>query len=69
MAKQLLTVEGMSCSSCVASVEENAAKIEGVQSVNVLLDQGQVDVEYDESKASLHQIKSVIQDQGYEVTV
>jgi copper chaperone len=68
MAKQLLTVKGMSCPSCVAGIEGNVSKIEGVRQAKVLFDQGKVDVEYDGDAATLNQIKSTIQDQGYEVT-
>ncbi|HQR28555.1 MAG TPA: heavy-metal-associated domain-containing protein [Nocardioides sp.] len=39
------TVTGMTCGHCVASVTEEISEIPGVESVEVVLDSGQVTVE------------------------
>jgi copper chaperone len=65
MKIQTLKVEGMSCSHCVHSIE-GALKNIGVEG-KVDLANGSVQVQYDETKASLETIKKTIEEQGYEV--
>lgn len=67
MSQVTLNVEGMSCQHCVKAVESNVGEMSGVESVKVHLDQGTVDVDYQESSVSVDQIKDVIEDQGYDV--
>lgn len=61
-----LTVEGMSCGHCVAAVEGALNKL-GVASAKVDLASKTVQIEYDEAKITLQQIKEAIEDQGYDV--
>ncbi|MEX3617887.1 cation transporter [Paenibacillus glucanolyticus] len=65
MKQVTLTVEGMSCSHCVNSVE-GALKSEGA-SGKVDLASNTVAVEYDESKISLEALKEAIEEQGYDI--
>ncbi|MEK3732291.1 MULTISPECIES: copper ion binding protein [Paenibacillus] len=65
MQQVTLTVEGMSCNHCVASVE-GALKEAGATG-KVDLAAGTVTVEYDESKLSLDSLKEAIEEQGYDV--
>lgn len=67
MTRITLHVSGMSCGHCVKAVEGNVGKLDGVSSVKVNLDNGQVDVEYDEAKVNIETIKETIDDQGYDV--
>ncbi|MFB1082965.1 MULTISPECIES: copper chaperone CopZ [Jeotgalibacillus] len=67
MSQVTLNVEGMSCQHCVKAVESNVGEMSGVDSVKVHLDQGTVDVDYQESSVTVDQIKDVIEDQGYDV--
>lgn len=62
-----LNVQGMSCGHCVKAVEGSVGKLEGVNGVNVKLDDAQVEVTFNESQVSLGQIKETIEDQGYDV--
>lgn len=62
-----LNVEGMSCGHCVNAIESNVGELSGVNEVKVHLDEGKVDISYDSSKVELNQIKSVIEDQGYDI--
>jgi copper chaperone len=64
---ETLKVQGMSCSHCVNAVESSVGELQGVSSVKVNLDQGEVTVEYDNSKTSLSEIQETIEDQGYDV--
>ena len=62
-----LNVKGMSCGHCVKAVEGSVGELEGVNQVNVKLDEAMVDVTYNESQVSLDTIKETIEEQGYDV--
>jgi copper chaperone len=67
MEQVTLQVKGMSCGHCVKAVESNVGELTGVHSVKVNLDEGKVDISFDQAAVSLDQIKEVIDDQGYDV--
>ncbi|MBX9971066.1 copper chaperone CopZ [Priestia aryabhattai] len=67
MEKVTLKVNGMSCGHCVKAIEGSVGELQGVESVNVHLKEGNVDVEFNPSEASLEKIKETIDDQGYDV--
>jgi copper chaperone len=67
MEKVTLTVKGMSCGHCVKSIEGSVGELNGVQHVEVNLNEAKVTVEFDQNKVSLESIKEAIDDQGYEV--
>ncbi|MEB4859554.1 copper chaperone CopZ [Priestia megaterium] len=67
MEKVTLSVKGMSCGHCVKSVEGSVGELNGVQHVEVNLNEAKVTVEFDQNKVSLEAIKEAIDDQGYEV--
>ena len=63
-----LSIQGMSCASCVRRIEKALVKVRGVQNASVNFATEQVAVEYDASLASLAAIKQAIGDAGYQVT-
>lgn len=67
MAKVTLNVQGMSCGHCVNSIEGSVGELNGVSKVNVHLENGSVDVEFNENEVTLDKIKETIDDQGYDV--
>ncbi|MFD2132217.1 copper chaperone CopZ [Pseudogracilibacillus auburnensis] len=67
MEQIILQVQGMSCGSCVNSIEGSVGNLNGIKSVKVNLNDGTVDVEYDPNTVSLEEIKNEIEDQGYNV--
>ncbi|MGY4688328.1 copper chaperone CopZ [Salibacterium sp. K-3] len=67
MTTETLNVKGMSCAHCVQAVEGSVGELEGVSRVQVNLDQGNVDVEYDKNVTSHEDIVEAIDDQGYDV--
>ncbi len=67
MENVTLNVEGMSCGHCVKAVEGSVGKLTGVSNVKVHLENGTVDVEYNNEEVSLDAIKETIDDQGYDV--
>lgn len=67
MANQTLNVRGMTCNHCKEAVEKSVGAVAGVNDVNVNLENGEVAVEFDDTKAAVEDIKDAIEDQGYEV--
>lgn len=65
--KATLNVKGMSCGHCVKSVEESVGKLAGVNSVQVDLGAGTVEVDFESSQVSVKDISETIEDQGYDV--
>ncbi|WP_040225232.1 copper chaperone CopZ [Bhargavaea cecembensis] len=63
----VLQVEGMSCNHCVNAVEGAVKELNGADTVKVNLDQGTVEVKYNEDLVSDQQIKDAIEEQGYDV--
>jgi copper chaperone len=62
-----LKVEGMSCGHCVKSIENSVSAISGVDKVEVQLDSGIVNVEFNKDVVVVEQITSTIEDQGYTI--
>ncbi|WP_040980561.1 MULTISPECIES: copper chaperone CopZ [Oceanobacillus] len=62
-----LNVEGMSCGSCVNSIEGSVGQLDGVESVKVHFQDGRVDVSFHTDKVKLKDITDVIEEQGYNV--
>ncbi|MFD1413234.1 copper chaperone CopZ [Oceanobacillus jeddahense] len=67
MANETIQVQGMSCQHCISSVEGAVGGLDGVDTVNVHLQEGKVDVSFDEGKVKLNDITDAIEDQGYDV--
>ncbi|MDT8860526.1 copper chaperone CopZ [Alkalihalobacillus sp. MEB130] len=67
MEQKTLKVNGMSCGHCISTIESNIGILNGVNSVKVLLSEGEVNLNYDSDVISLDQIIHEIEDQGYDV--
>ncbi len=67
MEKQVLKVEGMSCSHCENAVKTAVGALLGVESVTVDLAGETVTTVFDSGAVSLNDIKNAIEDQGYDV--
>ena len=63
-----LGVSGMTCGGCVRSVTNVLKGLEGVAKAEVSLEQQKAQVEFDPQKVKVEQLKSAIEDAGYEVT-
>ncbi|MEN6523143.1 MAG: heavy metal translocating P-type ATPase, partial [Anaerolineaceae bacterium] len=63
----ILPITGMTCANCVATIERNLNKLEGVQQSNVNLSNERATVTFDPNYLSLDQIVSKIQKAGYDV--
>lgn len=62
-----LQVQGMTCGHCKAAVTNALQALDGVSRVEVHLQEGTVDVDYDETKVSVEKLKEAIEEQGYDV--
>ncbi|MCB9098859.1 MAG: copper-translocating P-type ATPase [Anaerolineales bacterium] len=71
MAQQQITmpVLGMTCANCVATVERNVKKVEGVDEAAVNFSTEKVSISYDPAKATPQVIIDRIDRAGYEVPV
>jgi len=66
-AELVLNVNGMSCSHCEHAVKTAVGALDGVENVAVDLKGKKVTTQYDPSKVNPDQIRSAIEDQGYDV--
>ena len=68
ITEKTLRVNGMTCGSCSASVEQALKKIDGVADVKAKWEpEGTVWVKFEDKKVDLAKIKQVITDTGFEV--
>lgn len=63
----VLNVSGMTCGGCSQSVNRVLSDIQGVDSVEVNWQQGQVRVVFDETQCSVQQLETAIDDAGFDV--
>ncbi|CAF3711632.1 unnamed protein product [Rotaria sp. Silwood1] len=64
-----IQVEGMTCTSCVDSIERNLSKVEGIHSVLVALLAQRAEVKYDPEYLLPSQIAGLIKDLGFRAQV
>ncbi|WP_353892215.1 copper ion binding protein [Proteinivorax hydrogeniformans] len=67
MVKVIFSVSGMSCGHCKAAVEKALDKLDGVKTVDVNLELGEVTINYDENVVTREQLINTITDAGYSV--
>lgn len=65
MTKTTLKVTGMTCGHCVRSVSEAIGGLDGVESADVQLENGEAVVLYDESKVTPRDMVGAVRDEGY----
>ncbi|XP_059234012.1 copper-transporting ATPase 2 isoform X2 [Mustela nigripes] len=64
-----ISISGMTCQSCVKSIEGRISSLKGIVSIKVSLEQGNATVRYVPSILSLPQICRHIEDMGFEASV
>jgi len=67
MEDTTFNVPGMSCGHCKAAVEGELNRLPGVERSDANLDNGTVEVAYDEGRVGAEQLKKAIEDAGYTV--
>ena len=68
-SKCFLRVHGMTCASCVASIERHGARLEGVRTILVALMAAKAEVEYQPSHTSPARVAEAITALGFPSTV
>jgi Cu+-exporting ATPase len=64
--KKKITIDGMHCAGCAASVEKAIKRVKGVQNVSVQLTTETADIEY-EGNYPQQEIKQAVEKAGYEL--
>lgn len=67
LVEKSISIGGMHCDMCVASIEKGINQLEGVESVTASLSDSTALVVFDESKVGLDQIEQAIEQRGYNV--
>lgn len=62
----MINVEGMTCNSCVQTIEKNISKLGGVQSISVSLAAKTAQVRYSPGKVTAEQLREAIDDMGFD---
>ncbi|MGP6171422.1 heavy-metal-associated domain-containing protein [Microbacterium sp. A196] len=61
----LLRAEGFSCPSCVAKIEKQVGRVDGVENVKVHFASGRVEIDHDAAKASVEDLITAVDKAGY----
>ena len=67
MATAILNVPDISCEHCERAITGALTPVDGVQRISVDIPAKQVQVEYDQSKVSLDQMKEILEEEDYPV--
>jgi copper chaperone len=67
MTDLTLPITGMTCGGCVRSVTAVLQALPGVDSVNVTLEPGQAQLQYDAAQVTPAPIQSAIEDAGFDI--
>ncbi|XP_041440418.1 copper-transporting ATPase 2 isoform X2 [Xenopus laevis] len=65
----VVAIEGMTCQSCVQSIEGRISKVSGIVSINVCLEQNTAVVNYLQSEITQHKICAEIEDMGFDASL
>jgi len=69
LAEAQISIQGMTCSSCVTTVESALRNVPGVKSLSVALVTEVARIKYDPTKISASELSEEIEDVGFEATV
>lgn len=61
----LLRAEGFSCPSCVAKIEKQVGRLDGVENVKVHFASGRVEIDHDEAKTTVDDLIAAVGKAGY----
>ncbi|MGM8212685.1 copper chaperone CopZ [Virgibacillus sp. W0430] len=62
-----LHVKGMSCGHCVSAIKDELKQLNGISAVEVNLSDGTVDITCDDTHITIEEIRTTIEDIGYDV--
>ncbi|WP_022870912.1 heavy-metal-associated domain-containing protein [Yaniella halotolerans] len=61
----LLRAEGFSCPSCVTKIEKRVGKMQGVDNVKVHFASSRIEVDHDETRATVDDLVQAVAQAGY----
>ena len=64
---KVIIVDGMSCNHCVNAVTESLSELDGVNGVQVNLEEKEVTVQFDSEKINDQKLFETIEEIGYDV--
>ena len=67
MTDKTVSVEGMGCGHCKAAVEGELNKLFGVASSDASVEEGTVEIYYDEARVTAKDLEAAIEEVGYTV--
>ncbi|XP_071786662.1 copper-transporting ATPase 1-like isoform X2 [Asterias amurensis] len=65
----IVSVEGMTCGSCVRNIQEQVGDVEGVQHIKVSLEEKQALIIFDPTKTNQTKLRDRIDDMGFEASL
>ncbi len=65
--KKIIKIKGMDCASCSITVEKALKRVKGVSTANVNFTSGKALIDYDETKATEADLKTAVENAGYNV--
>lgn len=68
MENKTFNIEGMTCASCVQTIEKATKKLPGVQESNVNLATGKLNISFDENEISTQDIQAAVEKAGYKAS-
>ncbi|SFL35194.1 copper chaperone [Gracilibacillus orientalis] len=67
MAQTTLKVQGMTCGHCKVSVEGALQELAGVSNAEVNLEEGTVNISYEEANVTIEAMQEAVEGQGYDI--
>jgi copper ion binding protein len=67
-AHTVLRAEGFSCPSCVAKIEKQVGRLQGVESVKVHFASARIEVDHDAERISVEDLVTAVAKAGYKAT-
>jgi Cu+-exporting ATPase len=66
MKKIVFEISGMHCTNCAGTIEKSVRKVKGVRAAAVNFAADSAQIEFDDKRTSVDEIKKAVQDAGYE---
>ena len=67
MNKEVIKIGGITCAACVNRIEKSVSKLDGIVDAKVNLATEKLTVNFDSKILSLEEIKTSVEEAGYEV--
>ncbi len=65
MKKNEIKLDGLNCKNCALKIEKNISELDGINFIQVNLEDSNLIVEYDDSRVDLKDIEEEIKELGY----